>query len=190
MGQVLALDPLDTVYVTEQTSPFYRFLKRHYPNTIGSEFIHDGTAPGESNWLGVRNEDLTELALRDSSVNVICTTDVLEHVPDYPKAISECFRVLKSGGTLIISVPFVLHNRETLVRARVNADGSIEHLLPPEYHGDAQNPQGVLCYYHFGWDLLDSLGRAGFSDSALYFYWSSRRGYLGVPQFLISATKS
>ncbi len=189
MERVLAPGRLDAIYVTEQTTPFYRFLKRYYPNTIGSEFLHDGTAQGESNWLGVRNEDLTHLSLRDSSVNVICTTDVLEHVPEYPKALSECCRALKSGGAFIISVPFVLHNHETLVRARVNADGSIEHLLTPEYHGDAQNPQGVLCYYHFGWDLLDSLRHAGLSDSALYFYWSARRGYLGVPQFLICATK-
>ena len=189
MEQVLAPDRLDTIYVTEQTTPFYRFLKQRYPNTIGSELIHDGTAQGESNWLGVRNADLTDLSLHDSSVNVICTTDVLEHVPDYAKAIAECLRVLRSGGALIISLPFVLQSHETLVRALVNADGSVEHLLTPEYRGDAQNPQGVLCYYHFGWDLLDSLRRARFSDSALYFYWSSRRGYLGVPQFLIRATK-
>jgi hypothetical protein len=189
MEHVLTLDRFDTIYVTEQASPFHGFLKRRYPNTSGSEFMHDGTAQGKSNWLGIKNEDLTNLSLRDSSVNIIVTTDVLEHVPDYTKAISECFRVLKSDGALIVSVPFVLASRETLVRARVNADGSIEHLLTPEYHGDGVNTRGVLCYYHFGWDLLDSLRRAGFSDTALYFYWSSRRGYLGGSQFLICAKK-
>jgi len=189
MEQVPAPDRLDSLYVTEQTTPFFRFVKQRYPNTTGSELLRDGTALGKTNVLGVRNEDLTALTLRDSSVKVICTTDVLEHVPDYTKAIAECFRVLQPGGALIISVPFILNSRETLVRARVNADGSTHHLLAPEYHGDAQNPHGVLCYYHFGWDLLDSLRETGFSDSALYFYWSAARGYLGGAPFLICATK-
>ena len=186
---VVRPDRLATIYVTEQTTPFYRFLKNRYPETRGSEFIHDGTVRGKSNWLGVRNEDLTNLSLLDSSVDVICTADVLEHVPEYTKAISECFRSLKPGGALVLSVPFILQNRETIVRARVRADGSIEHLLPPEYHGDASNTHGVLCYYHFGWDLLDSLRRGGFSDAAVYLYWSYRRGYMGGSH-LICATKS
>jgi hypothetical protein len=190
LEHTVTLDNTHAIYVTEQASPFYRFLKRRYPNTYGSEFIHDGTARGKSNWLGIRNEDLTNLSLRDSSVSAVVTTDVLEHVPVYKKAISECFRILKSGGALVLSVPFVLQSPTTLVRARVNADGSIEHLLPPEYHGDSVKTRGQLCYYHFGWDLLDSLREAGFSDSALYFYWSYRRGYLGgLQQFLICAKK-
>lgn len=184
-----APDNLDPMYVTEQTTTFYSFLRQRYPNTIGSEFIDDGTALGQTNLFGIRNEDLTELSLGDASVNVICTNEVLEHIPDYPKAVSECFRVLKPGGALIISVPFILHNRETIVRARRNPDGSIDHLLPAEYHGDGQSAEGVLCYYHFGWDLLDCLRGAGFSDSALYFYWSARLGYLGTPQFLLCAKK-
>jgi hypothetical protein len=182
-------DPLDIIYLTEQTTPFYRHLKKRYPKTRGSEFTQDGTVQGKSNWLGVRNEDLTKLSLRDSSVDLICTTDVLEHIPDYAKAISECFRVLKPGGALILSVPFLLQSNETIVRARVNTDGSIEHLLPPEYHGDGTSTKGVLCYYHFGWDLLDSLRSGGFSSAAVYFFWSSRRGYMGGSH-LMCATKS
>ena len=189
MEHALKLDPSSTLYVSEQTTPFYRFLKRRYPKTFGSEFLTDGTACGRSNWLGIRHEDLTKLSLDTSSVDAICTSDVLEHVPNYTSAISECFRVLKPGGSLIISVPFLLGSRETLVRARINADGALEHLLTPEYHGDPVNARGVLCYYHFGWDLLDSLKAAGFNDAALYFYWSCRYGYLGGMQFLICATR-
>jgi len=178
-----------TIYVTEQTTPFFRALKNRYPNTIGSELLGDGTLPGQSNKLGLRNEDLTQLSLREGSVDAICTADVLEHVPEYGRAICECFRCLKPGGWLMISVPFLLESAQTLVRARLDVRGSIEHLLAPEYHGDPLNAQGVLCYYHFGWDLLERLSGAGFLGSSLYFYWSCRRGYLGGLQFLISARK-
>jgi SAM-dependent methyltransferase len=189
LEHTLRLNPNDTIYVTEQTTPLYHHLRRRFPNTIGSEFLDDGTPFGKSNWLRIRNEDLTNLSLADSSVNLIWTSDVLEHVPNYARAIGECFRILKPGGTLVISVPFILDSAETLVRARMGAEGAVEHVLPPEYHADPVSARGTLCYYHFGWDLLDTLKSAGFRDSALYFYWSCRRGYLGGLQFLISATK-
>jgi hypothetical protein len=40
------------------------------------------------------------------------------------------------------------------LRARIGADGAIEHLEPAEYHGDLVSG-GVLCFHHFGWDLLE-----------------------------------
>lgn len=176
-----------TIYVTEHTTPFYRALVRRYPNAIGSEFLRDGTKPGKSNWLKVRHEDLTNLTLPDASVDAICTADVLEHIPAYKRAITECFRCLRPGGPILITVPFLLTSQSTLVRAQIRDDGSVHHLLAPEYHGDPLDPQGVLCFYHFGWDLLESLVDVGFCDAGLYLYWSFNRGYLGGLQFVISA---
>ncbi|MBV8364653.1 MAG: class I SAM-dependent methyltransferase [Candidatus Eremiobacteraeota bacterium] len=177
------------LYVTEHASPFFRALRRRYPKAIGSELLNDGTPLGASNALRIRNEDLTQLTFSDDSFDAICATDVLEHVPDYQRALSECFRCLRSGGTLIVSVPFLLNSEQTLVRARVRPDDTVEHILPPEYHGDPLDPHGVLCYYHFGWDLLQSMNDVGFSNSALCFYWSWSRGYLGATQFLIETSK-
>jgi hypothetical protein len=73
--------------------------------------------------------------------------------------------------------------------ARLNTDGSIEHLLPPEYHGDSTSAKGVLCFHHFGWDLLENLRSVGFSSAAVYLYWSCRRGYMGGTH-LMCATKA
>ncbi len=178
-----------TLYVTEHASPFFRALKRRYPQVIGSELLQDGTPLGALNALRIRNEDLTRLSFVDDSFDAICATDVLEHIPNYEKALYECFRCLRPGGTLVVSVPFLLDAEETLTRARVWPD-AVEHVLPPEYHGDPLDPRGVLCYYHFGWDLLERMRQIGFSSSALQFYWSWRRGYLGGSQFLIQAVKS
>ena len=55
-----------------------------------------------------------------------------------------------------------LEATETL--ARMDADGRVEHLQPPEYHGDPLGG-GVLCFHHFGWDLLAAMREAGFSDA-------------------------
>jgi hypothetical protein len=48
---------------------------------------------------------------------------------------------------------------------------------------------GVLCYYHFGWDLLDRMRAAGFSQASVVTYWSMRWGYLGVGQTQFVAVK-
>ena len=189
MEEVLGVNADRDIYLTEQVTPFFRMLKRRYPRATGSEFSNGRTPSGKKNWLRVRSEDVTKLSFADSSFDLICSSDVLEHVPDYPRALREFHRCLRKGGSVLISVPFLSESPQTLVRARVNADGSIEHLLPPEYHGDPLNAQGILCYYHFGWDFMESLRAAGFEDPGLYSYWSPGRGYLGGTQFLMAALK-
>jgi SAM-dependent methyltransferase len=45
------------------------------------------------------------LPLPDASLDVICAFDTLEHIPEEQETIRECFRLLKPGGYLFISVP-------------------------------------------------------------------------------------
>ena len=178
------------IYITEQTTPLFRAVKRRYPDAIGSEFLRDGTASGQRNGKGILHQDLTALSFGDETLEIICAADVLEHVADYRAALAECFRCLRVGGSLVITVPFLLNAPETLVRATVENDGAITHHLPAEYHGDPLDKQGILCYYHFGWDFLGALSDAGLRDRSAFLYWSCKRGYLGSPQILICATKN
>ena len=186
----IALDRNARLYAPEKRTPFFRALRRVYRHAIGSELLRDGTPFGRQNTAGVRNEDLTRLTFSDESLHGMCVADVLEHVPQYRDALSECRRCLRKGAPIVISVPFLLDAHDTLVRARINRNGRVEHLLPPEYHGDPLDERGVLCYYHFGWDLLETLTELGFSDPVLCFYWSAERSYLGGMQFLITARRS
>lgn len=176
-------------YFSEQVTPLFEAAAALFPRIVGSEFLRDGTAPGQRNAAGLRHEDLTQLSFADASLDVVCTCDVLEHVPDTGRALAECFRCLKPGGLLLISVPFRTVSAETLVRARIGADGRVEHIEPPEYHGDPMNGSGALCFYHFGWDFLDALRRAGFSDVTNRFYWSDKFGHFGDGQQIIVAIK-
>jgi hypothetical protein len=58
------------------------------------------------------------------------------------------------------------------VRARLQADGTVEHLEPAEYHGDPVDPHGCLCFYHFGWELIDDFRAAGFRRACAASFWS------------------
>ena len=177
------------IYVTEQTTLLYELLSRRYAGAVGSEFVCDGTLRGEANVAGVRFEDVTALSFASASLDAILTFDVLEHVPDYKRAITEFARCLRPDGHLIMTVPFELSSPTTITRARLQQDGSIEHLLPPEMHGDPLNSGGILAYYNFGWDLLDGFRSAGFADVAAHFYWSLELAYLGGIQFLFHARR-
>lgn len=56
--------------------------------------------------------DIQQMKLADNSFDTIFCSQVLEHVPEPQKAISECYRVLEKGGHLILSAPHLgyLHN--------------------------------------------------------------------------------
>ncbi|WP_337865726.1 methyltransferase domain-containing protein [Ignavibacterium sp.] len=182
--------PSSSTYITEQTTNLFRLLKQINQNLIGSEYLGNEVPNGEVNNSGIRNEDFTNLSFADEQFGYIISLEVLEHIPDYRKALEESFRTLKQNGKFLFTVPFNRNSKENLVRARLNYDGTITHLQPPEYHGDPLNRiQGCLCYYHFGWELLDDLKTAGFSDAYAIFTYSKEFGYLGGEQIFFIATK-
>ena len=185
-----ASKPDDAIYLTEFVTALFQVVASKRKRTIGSEYLRAGTAQGATNAVGVRHEDVTRLSFPDSAFNIIGTFEVLEHVPNYRQALTEFFRCLRPGGTLVISVPFLLQSATTVTRATVESSGAITHLLPPEIHGDPLNQDGVLCFYHFGWDLVGALTQTGFQDAGLSIYWNPRLGYVGGYQLLITARKS
>jgi SAM-dependent methyltransferase len=184
--QGLALDTA-RVYLTEQASAAFVWLQGKAPGAQGSEFGLTETSRKRLQagyerlgGTGVLVErDVTRLDFADASLDAVGCFDVLEHVPDYPAALREFSRCLRPGGRLVLSVPFRQDSADTLVRARLRADGSIEHLLEPEMHGDPV-AGGVLCYYHFGWDLLDACRAAGFRRADWVRTWSPREAMFGL----------
>lgn len=55
-----------------------------------------------------RKIDVTEIPFEDSSFDIIICNHVLEHVPDYKKALHEIHRVLKVDGIAILQTPYSL----------------------------------------------------------------------------------
>jgi SAM-dependent methyltransferase len=131
---------------------------------------------------------MTSLTFPDASLDFILSLEVLEHIPDYRAALREAARVLCPDGVLLISAPF--HGKEgNLVRARILPDGQVEHLEAPEYHGDPLSSKGCLCFYYFGWELMDDLRTAGFRDVAGFMCWSRDLAYLGENQIQFVARR-
>jgi SAM-dependent methyltransferase len=176
------------IYITEQVTPIYRYFADRFPQTSGSEFLGDIVPLGSKNIAGIRNENLCNLTFDDNFFDTLISLDVFEHIPNYQSAFSECARVLKSGGKMMWSVPFVSTFSKNSIRARM-VNGSIQHDLPPEYHGDPLSDKGVLCFQHFGWEMLDQIKTAGFSDAYAICYYSKEFGYLGGEQFMFVAVK-
>ena len=65
------------VYITEENTPFYRYLKEKIPNLVGSEYLGDSIPFGASNRKGFRNEDLRQLTFKDNSFDLISPNNLL-----------------------------------------------------------------------------------------------------------------
>lgn len=167
------------IYLTEQVTPVYQVFQRRHGGVVGSEYLGDSVRRGAARADGIRNEDLCALSFADASFDAIVSLDVLEHIPDYRQALLECHRCLRPGGRLMWSVPFLPHAQASVLRATLDAAGAVTHHLAPEYHSDPLGGNGVLCYTHFGWDMLDHAKEAGFQDAYAVAYHSRAFGYLG-----------
>ncbi|MET0592613.1 MAG: methyltransferase domain-containing protein [Polyangiaceae bacterium] len=174
-----------SIYCTEQ-GHLFDHIRAVFPRAKGSEYLGDKVPLGEKNDRGIRNEDVTRLTFPDSSFDCIFSLDVLEHVPDYPTAVREMGRCLKPGGWLLLTTPIHFGLDKSVVRASVKSDGEIEHHLPPVYHGDPIDPKGVLCFHDFGWDLLEMVRSAGFTDVEFTLFTAPHYGYIGLQYILIA----
>lgn len=186
----LGLRPESRIYMTEQVTPAYALMRGRHAEVVGSEFLGTDVPAGSVSGAGVRHEDLTQLSFADASFDAVLTFDVLEHIPNHRKALAECHRVLRPGGQMLFSIPFLEDTVETRTRAHFDAQGTLVHDHPPAYHGDPVNPEkGVLCFHDFGWDVLDHALAAGFADATAVVYRDPGYGYLGGWPILFAARK-
>ncbi len=85
-----------------------RFLPRNFwYNAIDislSEF-HLKRVLNKREKINVALASATSIPLDSTSISLAVSTEVLEHIPDIDKALSELYRILKPGGILIISIP-------------------------------------------------------------------------------------
>ena len=105
--------------------------------------------------------NIEKLPYRDETYDLVTCTEVLEHLEHYRETIRETHRILKSGGTFVLSTPNIL-NLKSRVRFMVcgfyNLFGPL-HFNESELHsaGGHINPIGLYFLVH---SLID----AGFKD--------------------------
>jgi len=133
--EVLELDP---------ASPLRGLLQgaRRYTRS----FYSPGVEPGAAGPQGARCEDITRLTFPDASLDLIVSSDVLEHVPDLEAAFAETGRVLRPGGLHLFTVP---------PRERTRRRPADE----PEYHSDPLDPTGILAVWDIGPDAPATFDR-------------------------------
>jgi SAM-dependent methyltransferase len=158
--------PDASVYELSARGPWVQFLRRNAGALTLSEYVDES----EQTTLeaGVRNENVEQLSFADACFDLVTCTDVFEHVADDATGFAEVLRVLRPAGVFAFTVPLGADDAATVERARRRSDGSIEHLLPPEYHGDRLRGSGrVLSFRDYAGDLPQRLLRAGFASAKI-----------------------
>jgi SAM-dependent methyltransferase len=140
-----------SIYEAGPSGPASEKLRRECRGYISSQYFLD-TQPGTLK-RGVRTENLECLTFADESFDLVITQDVLEHLLRPRLVLGEIARVLRPGGSHVFTVPY-FRQRPSLVRAVPNEEGSILHLLPPDYHGNPIDESGSLVVTEWGDDLF------------------------------------
>ena len=100
------------------------------------------------------SSDATRLPLADDSVDTLISLEMLEHVPDPAAVLAELARVLKPGGTLLLSVPSAVPRHDHYDYWRFTAQG-LEQLCSPLFaegevrvYGGTFETLGYLTAYY------------------------------------------
>lgn len=176
------------IYIQEQVTQFYKNLKKKIPDLVGSEFLGSNFVSGEI-VNGILHEDATALSFADDTFDMIGSFDVFEHIDDYMKGLEEARRCLKPGGILLLSIPVFKSRDNHVKRACLSLDGTISHLLKPQYHGNPLSENGSLVVYEFGWKIIEDMRAVGFKEVHAIVYASIRKGYFGELPVVFEAIK-
>jgi SAM-dependent methyltransferase len=149
--------PAKNVLELDPESPLYNLLRKARSHT--RTYFASSDRLGLKRPDGAQCEDITRLTIPSNSIDLIISSDVLEHVQDLHAAFSESVRVLRDGGMHLFTVPW---SEKTVRRAMRHGDG-IEHLMPEVRHLDPINPAGSLVFWDFGPDFSQVLKIDGLS---------------------------
>jgi SAM-dependent methyltransferase len=143
-----------TIHESSPCINFYAEQCRGYTRSFYFEGVSLGTLKD-----GDRCESLESLTFSDESFDVFLTQDVLEHVFHPDLAVREIARVLKPDGVHVFTTPKNKRLLESRRRARLLPDGTVEHLLQPEYHGSPIGDGRSLVTWDYGSDFDDLVGQ-------------------------------
>ncbi len=188
--QYIQINQYSSVYLMEQVTPFFRWIKNAFPTLeiIGSEFLGYENQSGKI-YDGIRHEDIMNLSFKTGTVNLIISNDVFEHIPNVFRAFQECYRVLAPGGMMLAAIPFHADKAKSIIRAEIQSN-EVVHLLPAQYHGDPLSNKGCLVFHDFGWDLINMFTEIGFEEQYCEIYYEDQFGHWGQGQMVFRLVKS
>ncbi|NBK97435.1 MAG: SAM-dependent methyltransferase [Erysipelotrichia bacterium] len=95
------------------TAPYKKYLEGNCENYIITDSEKTHTYMFKDSHTHFVVAEATDLPFEHESVDTVVLTQVLEHVFEYEKALSEAVRVLKKEGVMLLSVPFIYHAHAT-----------------------------------------------------------------------------
>ncbi len=93
--------------------PFKKFcshLKYQSHDFAKYDGVGDGRSLQVTDWKQNQLDivaDITEMPVKDGYFDAVLCTEVLEHVPDPVLALKEICRIVRPGGQIILTVPFI-----------------------------------------------------------------------------------
>jgi ubiquinone/menaquinone biosynthesis C-methylase UbiE len=123
--------------------------------------------------------DVSELGFRDGSFDVALLNEVLEHVPDDERALSEVCRVLKDGGRLFVFSPNRRYPFETHGVTLIRTEKRLPHYLPFVPYLPLRIGQRIFSYWarnYWPAELRDLVTRAGLTIEATDYVWQTFEG--------------
>lgn len=141
--------------------------RRGYTNLIGVDFVMPplDLITQENPKISVKLGNVDSLPIDDSSVDLYLSMGVVEHFEEGPqKSLEEAYRVLKSRGIMILSVPYQNFYRSTFRRFITMP---ILKLFRPKF----RNKNRVFYqYYYSKKDLRKFLKDANFEPLSYFYY--------------------
>jgi hypothetical protein len=128
-------------------------LRRNCKRYCASQFFPD--QPLGAMVSGFSNQNLEQQTFEDECFDLVVTQDVLEHVYDPARALSEICRTLKVGGAHIFSVPIINRFGKTERWAEKDPSGHVHFLKTPEFHASPVDERGSPVTMHWGFDIVD-----------------------------------
>ncbi|MDD5433717.1 MAG: class I SAM-dependent methyltransferase [Candidatus Pacebacteria bacterium] len=123
--------PLNYIKLSPHRNCLEEYLKKELPKLQGS-VLDVGSANRRYDWLlqqkpvaidikankdkDVQLGDVNDLRFNDGSFDNIICLEVFEYIKSPQKAISEIYRVLKPGGRLVLSCPFMYKTHQDYLR--------------------------------------------------------------------------
>lgn len=136
-------------------------FKEKFPNYISTDY--------ENQFFAQKKYDITNINMKDKSLDLIICFHILEHILEDEKAIKELYRVLKKNGVLLVQVP--LKNGKTYEDLNITSKAGRLKAFGQEDHVRIYGQKSLeekLKAFQFNVEVINISKNFGELDKELY----------------------